>query len=169
VVIEQVEDVRSRREVLVTRPADPAYLGFLAAFSPDIRELSLAARAAVLEEAPEASELAYDAYNAVALAFTFSGRYKEAFAHVAAYAGHVNLGFNRGAELPDPSARLRGTGKAIRHVRLTAPADLADPALRALLQAAVAASRRADVATPEPSAIVKRTSGAKRRPPPSAS
>ena len=149
----------------MTRPADPAYLDFLAAFTPEIRHLALAARAAVLQVAPDASELAYDAYNAVALAFTFSGRYKHAFAHVAAYAGHVNLGFNRGADLPDPAGRLRGTGKAIRHVRLTAPTDLADPTLCALLQAAVDAASRADVETPPPRVTVKRATGAKRRPP----
>ena len=149
--------------------ADPAYLGFLAALGPDIRDLALAARAAVLEVAPEARELAYDGYNAVALAFSFTGRYKEAFAHVAAYAGHVNLGFNRATALPDPAARLRGTGKAIRHVRLTAPADLADPAVRALLLAAVAAASRADGDTPEPRVTVKRTVGPKRRPVPPAS
>lgn len=150
----------------MVRPPDPAYVGFLAALDPAIGDLALAARAAVLEAAPDASELAYDAYNAVALAFTLTARYKDAFAHVAAYAGHVNLGFNHGAALPDPAGRLRGTGKAIRHVRLTALADLADPAIRALLQAAVAAAPQADVATPEPRTTVKRTSGTKRRPTP---
>lgn len=122
----------------------------------------------MLEAAPEASELAYDAYNAVALAFTVTGRHREAFARLAADVGHVNLGFNQGATLPDPAARLRGTGRAIPHVRLTAPADLADPALRASLQAAVAAAPRADVARPEPRVTVKRMSGAKRRPTPPA-
>ena len=66
----------------MVRPPDPAYITFLESLGPAIRELALAARAVVLEAAPDAGELAYDAYNAVALAFTFTGRYKDAFAHV---------------------------------------------------------------------------------------
>lgn len=53
----------------------------------------------VLQEAPTASEIVYDADDAVAPAFTFTGRFKEAFCHVAVYTGHVNLGFNLGSEL----------------------------------------------------------------------
>ena len=126
----------------MVRPPDPEYVGFLAALDSPVRDLALAARATVLDQAPEALELAYDSYNAVALAFTFTGRLKEAFAHVAAYARHVNLGFNQGAMLPDPQGRLRGTGKAIRHVRLTAPEELADQAIRELLDAAVTRAGR---------------------------
>lgn len=149
----------------MVRPPDPAYIEFLHAFDPRVRALALAARAAVLVAAPDASELVYDAYNAVALAFTFSGRYKEAFAHVAAYAGHVNLGFNQGATLPDPDGRLRGTGKAIRHVRLHAETDLADPSVRALIHAA-AAGAAPPAAGASAQTAVRRTTGSKRRPTP---
>jgi hypothetical protein len=126
----------------MVRPPDSAYSAFLERFDAGIRDLALAARASVLAVAPDAGELAYDAYNAVALAFTYSGRLKEAFAHVAAYGGHVNLGFNQGATLPDPHARLRGTGKAIRHVRLDAPADLECPSVVPLIRAAAAQASR---------------------------
>jgi hypothetical protein len=149
----------------MVRPPDPAYIEFLHAFDPHVRELALAARAAVLAAAPDAGELAYDAYNVVALAFTFSGRFKEAFAHVAAYAEHVNLGFNQGATLPDPDGRLRGTGKAIRHVRLHAETDLVDPSVQALIRAAAAGAAR-PAARGATQTAVRRTSGRKRRPPP---
>ena len=122
----------------MTRRPDPAYLGFLSSLDASIRTVALAARAAVLEVAPDAVELAYDAYNAVALAFTFTGRQRDAFIHIAAYRGHVNLGFNQGATLPDPGGRLQGTGKFIRHVRLGGNDDLADPAIRTLIEVAVA-------------------------------
>ena|SRR5687768_3002541 len=152
----------------MSRPPDPAYLGFLAPLGPSISALALAARRAVLAAAPDAAELAYDAYNAVALAFTFTGRQREAFAHIAAYSGHVNLGFNQGATLPDPHGRLRGTGKFIRHVRLNTDGDLADAAVRALIEAAVTSAAR-----PQPGAVprtsVRPTTGAKRRSDPPAS
>lgn len=45
-----------------------------------------------------------------------------AFAYVNAFKAHVNVGFFRGAELPDPEGLLEGTGKFMRHVKLR-PSD----------------------------------------------
>jgi hypothetical protein len=42
-----------------------------------------------------------------------------AFAYVNAFKAHVNVGFFRGAELADPDGLLEGTGKFMRHVKLT--------------------------------------------------
>lgn len=92
----------------------------------------------VVSEAPEAAELLYDGYNAVALAFSFTGRLREAFCHIAVYARHVNLGFNRGSELPDPGGFLQGSGKFIRHLKVRAPEDLEQPHLKGFVRLAVA-------------------------------
>jgi hypothetical protein len=104
---------------------------FLEAYDPAVGRLFFAARAAVLAAAPKADELIYDAYNAVAAAYTFSDRLKEAFCHIAAYGSYVNLGFNRGARLPDPDGILVGSGTSIRHVRIDATEDLQRPAVKA--------------------------------------
>lgn len=48
-----------------------------------------------------------------------------AFAYVNAFNGHVNVGFFRGAELPDPAGLLEGNGKYMRHVKLR-PGDGVD-------------------------------------------
>jgi hypothetical protein len=40
------------------------------------------------------------------------------FGYVNVFKSHVNVGFFRGAELPDPAHLLEGTGKLMRHVRL---------------------------------------------------
>jgi hypothetical protein len=45
----------------------------------------------------------------------------------------VNLGFNYGSELPDPEGLLEGTGKLLRHTKITALEKLANPALRQLV------------------------------------
>jgi len=37
---------------------------------------------------------------------------------------HVSLGFYRGTELPDPQGLLEGTGKILRHVKLTSLDEL---------------------------------------------
>ena len=40
------------------------------------------------------------------------------FAYVNVYTAHAAVGFFYGAELPDPSGVLQGTGKRMRHVKL---------------------------------------------------
>jgi hypothetical protein len=41
-----------------------------------------------------------------------------------------------GAELPDPHKQLGGSGKLLRHVQITQPEELDNPALRELLEVA---------------------------------
>ena len=60
----------------------------------------------------------------------------EHFCYVALHADHVNLGFNQGAELPDPEGLLEGPGKMLRHAKVADPEDLEVPALRRLLEVA---------------------------------
>jgi hypothetical protein len=45
------------------------------------------------------------------------------FAWIKAHAKHVNLGFWRGVELPDPRKLLEGTGKKMRHIKLSSLKD----------------------------------------------
>ena len=61
-----------------------------------------------------------------------------AFAYVAVYRAHANVGFFFGAELKDPIGLLEGTGKRGRHVKLRPGADVNAPALSALVDAAYA-------------------------------
>jgi hypothetical protein len=151
----------------VTRAAPPPLRGFLSAFDPPIARLFLAARGRVLAAAPSAHELIYDACNAVTAAYSFSGRLAEAFLHVAAYPGHVNVGFNRGAELDDPTGLLAGSGARIRHVRIAKPQELRAAALSRLIRGAVAQGRAlAPAGAARGRSRVRPTSGAKRRPQP---
>ncbi len=124
------------------RRVSPDYLRFLRPYPAEIRDLALAARALVLREAPGATELIYDAYNAVAAGYTFTGRPSDAPIHIAVYAKWVNLGFTRGADLPDPDRVLQGSGRQVRHLRLSTPADLESPVLLHFLRAAIARAPR---------------------------
>jgi len=105
------------------RKPSPQLLDLLAACPPDVAHLALALRELVLNEAPEAEELLYSVYAEV-IVFKLMGRPGGAFCYVAAYARHVNLGFYRGAELPDPHRVLKGTGKKMRHIRFDSSDDL---------------------------------------------
>jgi len=125
-------------------PPNPEYLKFLSPFETRIHELALATRALVLVEAPGSTELIYDAYNAVATGYSFTGRPSDTFIHIAVYARWVNLGFNRGSEIDDPQGSLQGSGRWIRHIRIADPRDLEKPTLRAFVKAAVARAVRPD-------------------------
>lgn len=51
---------------------------------------------------------------------------------------YVQFGFFQGAVLKDPQGLLEGTGKRLRHVKVRGVDKAQEPALRALLQEAVA-------------------------------
>jgi hypothetical protein len=61
-----------------------------------------------------------------------------AFAYVNAFTAHVNVGFFRGAELPDPQRLLAGTGRWMRHVKLGRGRVVDEAALRQLIGSAYA-------------------------------
>lgn len=63
------------------------------------------------------------------------------FAYVAVFKAHVNVGFYRGAALPDPAHLLRGTGKYMRHVRISPSESVDSAALTALVHEAYADMR----------------------------
>src|SRR5579863_9598819 len=116
------------------RPPDSQLLGFLEAYDRHIADLALALREIVLEAAPDASESIYQVYT-VAIWFGFSGKMKDMFCYIATNAGHVNLGFPRGAELPDPNCALEGEGKAMRHIKFRSVDDVERPFVRRYIQA----------------------------------
>jgi hypothetical protein len=112
---------------------------FLAAYSPEIRELAWKVRALVLEVFPDAIEQLDP--PAKLIGYGFDRGYKGLVCGVALHKAHVNLMFAQGTELPDPSGLLAGTGKRARHVKIQRPGDVDHPAIRALLEAAVARKR----------------------------
>ena len=61
-----------------------------------------------------------------------------AFAYVNAFKAHVNVGFFRGAEIPDPEGLLEGTGRFMRHVKLRPDREFDATALMKLVETAYA-------------------------------
>lgn len=121
-------------------------------------KIALAARKAVLKVAGKCCEIIYETY-CISNAFTFTGKQGQGFIHIATYAEHVNLGFDRGTELDDPDKRLTGTGKLVRHIRLKSIVDTRDPAVVRLIEQAVDQGRAMAAAkgeSAEPIVVVKR-------------
>ncbi|CAN5570459.1 hypothetical protein BH10PLA2_BH10PLA2_39340 [soil metagenome] len=143
-------------------------LQFLDVYDPALVSLALGLRELILSEAPEANEIVYDGAYTVAPHYSATVRYQDAFCYIALFSKHINLGFSRGAELPDPKKRLEGAGTQMRHIKLKDPADLEQPELRTFLRAALknADFKKVIKASEEEmgQTIIKRFAGAKKRP-----
>jgi Domain of unknown function (DU1801) len=158
----------AKRNQKSVREPIPELLKFLAPYNPIIQKLALEARAYLLSIEPRATETIYDAYNAVSTGYSFTGRLKECYCHVAVYPKHVNLGFNRGADLADPKKILQGAGSQVRHITIRDKSDLASPYVKSLVRAAIVNARALGIGggIPEikPQSIVKAIYAKRRRP-----
>jgi len=121
------------------------------------------ARAALRVRWPTAVELVYDNYNALAIGWAPNERTSEVFVSLAVYPRGVDLYFMYGTKLPDPLGLLMGSGNQGRFMRLERKGQLDEPAVVALLRAAVRHGK-----TPLPSAgrghLVIKSISARQRP-----
>jgi hypothetical protein len=90
---------------------------------------------------PGATEMVYDNWNGLVVGFAPTARPSDAVVSILMTPDHVTLCFIQdGPSLPDPERLLKGTGNVVRHIRLASARDLDRPAVRALVQTAVARS-----------------------------
>jgi Domain of unknown function (DU1801) len=141
-------------EVRRLRPPDPEYLQLLLPYSDVVREIALATRKLILDEAPDASEFIYAVYT-IADHFTFTQRPGDSFVYTTTHANWANLGFPFGSLLPDPHGLLRGEGKLTRHVRIAQADDLEALGVRELIRAAIAQAERPEGKAEKPRTVVR--------------
>jgi Domain of unknown function (DU1801) len=147
------------------KPADAEkqLQGFISKFQPEHQRLIRAVRKALRKRFPTAKELAYDNYNFFVIGYGPTERPSDCFISIAAAANGVGLCFIHGAKLPDPNKILRGSGKQTRFIRLASADVLQQPAVEALLAAALARAK-----TPPPASgrgkLIIRCVSAKQRP-----
>lgn len=110
--------------------------GFLAPQSPEVRDLMMRARALIMSAMPHAVEVVRPGRNAIT--YATGDKMAEWLIYIAPFKSRINIGFLRGTELPDPRRLMEGTGKLLRHVKIKSVEDLESPALRDLIEAAVA-------------------------------
>lgn len=117
-------------------------MGYLDSYDPYVSNLTLALREVVLEEAPDAIESISKGY-AVAIGFSFTGKpLKDGFCHIVTYSSYVNLGFNRGALLPDPNKVLLGSGKSVRHITIRSEQEMSRAIVRRYLRMVIERANR---------------------------
>jgi hypothetical protein len=108
---------------------------FLTRHTPAVREIATAARAVILSVDPDLTELFHPGHWTVS--YGSGQKMSEMICYLSGHKDSINLGFARGAHLPDPAGLLRGTGKNMRHIKFK-PGDTVDtPAVRALIQSAL--------------------------------
>jgi hypothetical protein len=106
---------------------------FLASYSRESRENTLCLRKLVLNVFQNADEQ----INVKTGLITYSLPQKPSkdwILAIAPHMKHINLIFSRGAQLPDPSKLLAGTGPQARHVKIRSEVETENPALRQILQ-----------------------------------
>lgn len=126
---------------------------FLQPYDEDIQKLTIQLRDFITDLVPEANELIWDNYNAVALAYSKSEKLKDAFCHIAVYSKHVNIGFNRGAELTKTNIKLKGTGKLIRHLSVKQFSDFPSKSMTPMICEALRISVARNIALTETSTV----------------
>lgn len=131
-------------------PADPGDSAATAAqvevfidrFTSEIADRVRAARTVLRSRLPGATELVYDNYNALAIGYGPGDKTSEAVFSLAIYPRNILLYFLPGVGLPDPEGLLQGEGKVGRYVCLKNVALLDEPAVIALIDAALDRAKR---------------------------
>lgn len=93
-------------------------LVFLSPFEKDIKDLTLWLRDFVWELYPQANELIYDNYNALAFGWSPTDRVGHTFCNIAIgrTSKNVHFGFYWGTQISDPKKLLIGNGNQYRYI-----------------------------------------------------
>jgi len=110
---------------------------FLYAYDPTVQSIGLGLRTVVLEEMAPCFEYIFTMRSKVVLLYGTSDKVlADCVCSIAIFRRHATLVFHRGVDLSDPHHLLRGTGKALRHIRVEHLQDLDRPELRRYLRQA---------------------------------
>ena len=110
---------------------------FVAKYRPKLAAQARRALTKMRKLLPGSTEMVYDNYNGLVIGFGPSEKPSLAIFSILLMPNHVTLCFLKGARLPDPNRRLRGSGNLVRHVRLVPPSVLDDPEILELINTAL--------------------------------
>jgi hypothetical protein len=142
-------------------------LEFLHGYAPTIQSLALGLRTVVLAEMAPCHEYIFAMRSKVVLLYAATERViADGICSINVFTKHITLAFYRGADFADRRGLLQGTGKKMRHVRLTKLSDLDRPELRAYLREARkrAGVRRSRIPMPDEVVTRVKTRSAPKRP-----
>ena len=102
-------------------------------FSDIIKDIARQTRQLIYDILPNVVEVVWVQQKNIGFG-TGARKKTEHFCWVMPATNHVNLGFNYGAELPDPYNLLEGTGKLFRHIKIKSVEQLSNKELVTLLR-----------------------------------
>ncbi len=108
----------------------------LAISEEDVRPVAQALRQVIYEVDPDACEVVRLGDRAATYGVG-PRKMIDGYAYILPYKAWVNLGFYQGTHLADPERLLEGTGRKMRHVKVRSTDDANQPAVQALLKAAL--------------------------------
>lgn len=112
---------------------NPEFEEAIASFSPEMQQLAISTRKLIHEILPEVVEVVWIKQKNTGFG-TGKKKKTEHFCWLMPASRHVTLGFNYGAELPDPKHLLTGTGKLFRHIKINSLEQLSNPDLIVMLK-----------------------------------
>ncbi|MDB5089902.1 MAG: hypothetical protein JWR09_3896 [Mucilaginibacter sp.] len=107
---------------------------FMLPYPDGVKAAALWLREFVWDLYPETNELIYDNYNAVAFGWSPTDKAGDVFCSIAVFNDHVNFGFNRGTDFPDPQKILQGNGTRYRYIKIKERDDLPEAYIKQLLE-----------------------------------
>jgi len=121
----------------VVTSSDREFREILERHSPAVREIATKTRALLYAIMPGLVEVVWLPQGNAGYGIG-PKKMSEQFAWIVPASKHVALAFPHGTSLADPDGLLQGTGASIRNVRLSSADDVAAPALRRLVEVAIA-------------------------------
>ncbi|WP_437586674.1 DUF1801 domain-containing protein [Sorangium sp. So ce1000] len=118
---------------------DPAVAALLSEYPPAAQQLTLRVRKLLLRIIPDVCEHVYPGWRIISFRMGDGDQHKICW--LAPQRFGVNLGFERGAELPDPGGLLTGDAKQVRNVHIRSAKDVDVATIATLVAAAVALHR----------------------------
>jgi hypothetical protein len=107
----------------------------LASASPSVAALAQKAKALIQDSMPQVVEVVWPTQKISGYGIG-PKKMSEQFCYIAVFKSRINLGFYYGSDLPDPENLLEGTGKSLRHIKISRLDQLENPALHDLVTAA---------------------------------
>ncbi len=123
------------------RLAEAQLRTLIAKSAPKYQRLISATRRSLKKRLPTAVELVYEYRDFFVISYSPNEHGYEGVLGIRVSADGVKLYFNRGKELADPAKLLRGSGKQVRATNLESLSTLSQPAIKDLIDQAIAHSR----------------------------
>ena len=136
---------------------------FRAKYLPEVAEQGRLAVEHLQARLPGCEAMVYDNYNFMVVGFSPDGKAGHAFLSIAQAPRWATMCFLFGIDLDDPDGLLSGSGSQVRSIRLAAASDLKLPAIKQLVEQAIARSRTPYDSTRTGQLVIKSVS-AKQRP-----